>query len=89
MQYFPVSDFTAKMTRTQNSQKLRKTMLHFFLLNHICLYVSPVSHCLLCSVIIIGTPILYPKLFYFFKKTPAIRMESYYIFHHLAEALTP
>lgn len=36
----------------------------FFLLHHICLYVSPVSHCL-CSVIIIGTAILYPKLFYF------------------------
>lgn len=30
----------------------------FFLLQHICLYGSPVSHCLLCLVIIIGTAIL-------------------------------
>ena len=65
-------------------------MLHFFfLLCHICLYVSPVSHCLWCSVIIIGTPVLYPKLFYFLKKTSAIKTESYDIFHHFAEALTP
>ena len=30
MQYFSLLDFTAKMTRTQNSQKLHKTMLQFF-----------------------------------------------------------
>lgn len=60
MQHFSVSDLTAKMTRTQKSQKLCKTMLHslFFFLHHICLYGSPVSHCLLCSVIIIGVAIL-------------------------------
>lgn len=58
-QHFSVSSFTAKTTRTQKSQKLCKTMLlFFFLLQHICLYGSPVSHCLLCLVIIIGTAIL-------------------------------
>lgn len=57
------------MTRTQNSQKLRKTMIHFFLF-HICLSWSPVSHCLSCSVIIIKTAKknkkLKKKLLFFF-----------------------
>lgn len=53
MQHFLVSHFTAKMTKAQNSQKLRKTTIQF--LFHVCLSWASVSHCLSCSVIIIKT----------------------------------
>lgn len=89
MQHFSVSDFTAKMTRIQNSQKLLKTMPHF-LLHRICLYGSPVSHCLLCSVFIIGITMLYLKLFYFISYRKALQQKwNYYIFHYLVKAPTP
>lgn len=61
-----------------------------FLLHHICLYGSPVSHCLLCSVFIIGIAMLYLKLFYFISYRKALQQKwNHYIFHYLAEAPTP
>lgn len=91
MQHFLVSHFIAKMTRTQNSQKLRKTMIHFFLF-HICLSWSPVSHCLSCSVIVIKTAIFFFALKFLlcvcFNEKLHITMGSHYTSHHLTWALT-
>lgn len=79
------------MTRTQNSQKLRKTMIHFFLF-HICLSWSPVSHCLSCSVIVIKTANFFFALKFLlcacFNEKLRITMGSHYISQHLTWALT-
>lgn len=66
MQYF--SNFIAKMTRTQNSQNIMQDNATFFLFLHICIYGSPVSHRLLCSVIIIRSAIFYPQTISFLKE---------------------
>lgn len=92
MQHFSVSHFTAKMTRTQKSQKLRKTMIHFFfLIPHLPVLVSCESLSFLFSH-------RYKNCYFFFalkfllclcsNEKLHITMGSHYTSHHLTWALT-
>lgn len=91
MQHFSVSHFTAKMTRTQKSRKLRKTMIHFFLIPHLPVLVSCESLSFLFSH-------RYKNCYIFFalkfllcvcsNEKLHITMGSHYISHHLTWALT-